>query len=481
MTSVQQPYYSSMNYGMPAWNPNPMSYVDSASAYMHSPSVFSTQAPSYSSNPIYNYGTEKPTVETKYPWNRLKNPESRKRCRDEFLNNYINFLQKCVDSKPKSADTAESSSESTESEASSQVSEASKTTETTETTATSETATSQDSAKPSNNSEKINSGKKTEASEILRDIYSITETYSGYIDDGDNLDAYNLECAVKKINQDNVIEVMRLWNDNAHYTKSTGDDGTIIDRIRKKTEGELESRLETYIMQALYDRAVSLGLTNEAKDMKNIVENELKTGYIDREKIGDAMKDLYAKIESAEENLPTDTNKPKKYEKTEKNKNAEKAKKQQAQVQKIVREMYNAEFHFESIDNAPEIGSAVGAINKNNVIEVISEWNNNPAIQKSSGKNIFQYIDKLSDGHGTIVLQRHMMRALYDRAKNIGLTKEADAMKKNIDKEHDSFFKDTKKIHKELDKMYNLILNREAEIKKQANATSKSDTTKQSK
>ena len=140
---------------------------------------------------------------------------------------------------------------------------------------------------PKKNETKIDEALLKEAADIAGDIYDSTN--------GIGTDCEKLQSAVSRITKDNVIEVMSSW-DNSYQ----GADG-LLEQIQHDTSGDFETLLERHILDALCERAESIGLDEEATATEKMVNSELNSGFwISRNKVVIMLNSLKESIELKE-------------------------------------------------------------------------------------------------------------------------------------------------------------------------------------
>ena len=127
--------------------------------------------------------------------------------------------------------------------------------------------------------------KQEKAAEIAADAYTAMS--------GIGTNDEKLKRAVYRINSDNVIEVMDLFN-------NTYKDGGILEWIRCDTSGDFETELESHIAKALYQRAEKAGIAHEANLTRGAFEGALNGLYTSRTGMIDALNTLTDKIKKAE-------------------------------------------------------------------------------------------------------------------------------------------------------------------------------------
>lgn len=134
---------------------------------------------------------------------------------------------------------------------------------------------------------------KKEAASIAEDLYDAMK--------GAGTKNEKLQKTVDKINKNNVMEVLDAWNEN--YSDSM-DGETLLQSIQDEHHagwfGKSQEKQEKIILDALYQRAMDLGLMNEAHAARAKVNYEHDAMFTSDDTVRTAIEDLAGKIKAKE-------------------------------------------------------------------------------------------------------------------------------------------------------------------------------------
>ena len=129
---------------------------------------------------------------------------------------------------------------------------------------------------------------------------------------------------------------------------------------------------------------------------------------------------------------------------------------------------YSGYMLFSKQENMRDLTDAVAGINKDNIIEVILSWDgvgyyNNGDIgrlRKETDCSLFERIKCSTAGDFETQLEKHLMLALYERAKQEGFITEAEAMKTVVETEFDSWYISREKICEAMEELSKKIIDK---------------------
>ena len=131
---------------------------------------------------------------------------------------------------------------------------------------------------------------------ICSDIKSAVNYFWGTDDE-------KMENAISRINKDNVMEVMKYWQDNGiEQSKSGGHDvgGTIIHRIMNDAGHYEKKNWMRPILEAMMERADALGISDKVGQEYSAIDAELDECNISKNITARNFAEMYKKIEAAE-------------------------------------------------------------------------------------------------------------------------------------------------------------------------------------
>lgn len=137
---------------------------------------------------------------------------------------------------------------------------------------------------------------KEEAAAIAEDLYDAMK--------GAGTKNEKLQQTIEKINKDNVMAVMKAWDENF----ADGMDGeTLLESIQNEHYtgwfGNAQEKQEKLILDALVGRAEELGLVNEAHAARAKVNSEHSAWFTSDDTVRAAIENLHAKIKAKEAEL----------------------------------------------------------------------------------------------------------------------------------------------------------------------------------
>ena len=132
-----------------------------------------------------------------------------------------------------------------------------------------------------------------EAASIAEDLYDAMK--------GAGTKNDKLQQTIERINKDNVMAVMKAWDENF----ADGMDGeTLLESIQGEHHtgwfGNAQEKQEKLILDALVGRAEELGLINEAHAARAKVNSEHSAWFTSDDTVRAAIENLYAKIKAKE-------------------------------------------------------------------------------------------------------------------------------------------------------------------------------------
>ena len=158
-------------------------------------------------------------------------------------------------------------------------------------------------AKEADDKKAADKAKDAKAKEIEAEAASIAEDlYDAMKGAGTKND--KLQQTIERINKDNVMAVMKAWDENF----ADGMDGeTLLESIQNEHYtgwfGNAQEKQEKLILDALVGRAEELGLVNEAHAARAKVNSEHSAWFTSDDTVRAAIENLHAKIKAKEAEL----------------------------------------------------------------------------------------------------------------------------------------------------------------------------------
>ena len=158
-------------------------------------------------------------------------------------------------------------------------------------------------AKEADDKKVADAAKDARAKEIADEAASIAEDlYDAMKGAGTKND--KLQQTIERINKDNVMAVMKAWDENF----ADGMDGeTLLESIQNEHYtgwfGNAQEKQEKLILDALVGRAEELGLVNEAHAARAKVNSEHSAWFTSDDTVRAAIENLHAKIKAKEAEL----------------------------------------------------------------------------------------------------------------------------------------------------------------------------------